>query len=127
MVSGKHINRVKNMSLCQCVTLSLINAGRHLLGTSFLTSLKSHLYVAVTTCSTTKNKCIISHAQIMTELQSNVIQPEYIIQWSQKRTVHLLQRKPLPRSTANSSVSNSTSNVKMCRFRVTNNVFPFYC
>jgi hypothetical protein len=125
-VLGKHKNSVKNMRLYQCMILSVTNTCRHLLVTSFLISLQSILRLALTTLNTTENKCVISHHEVRQNFSPMSFQPVYISLRSQKGAVGLHQGKPLPRSTANSSVSNSTNNVKMCRFYVTNIAFPFY-
>ena len=48
------------------------NTGRHLLGVSFITSIKSNLHTALTAENTTANNCIILHTQDTTELHTNV-------------------------------------------------------
>jgi hypothetical protein len=71
MVGGKHTYRY-----CQKQeSLSLRDfrsTGRHLSGVSFITSLKSDICTGLTTQNTTENKCIISHAQTTTAIQSHV-------------------------------------------------------
>jgi hypothetical protein len=82
------------------------NTARHLLVVSFLTSLKSSLYTALSIQNTTENNCIISHAQNTTTLQPNVF-----LNWNEwvaghnQGAVAFLKRKPLPRSPANSTVN----------------------
>ena len=49
-----------------------ISTSRHLLGVSFVRSLKPNLCTAQTTQNTTQNNCIISNAQNTTALQPNV-------------------------------------------------------
>ena len=77
---------------------------------SFITSLQSHLRTALTTQNTTGGKkCIMA----LTEHDSTTVQ--CIFKWNtsfighKQWTVVFTQRKPLQRSTANSTVSNSNS------------------
>jgi len=50
----------------------LLFIGRHLLGVSFLRSLKSNLCTALTVWNITENNCYILHAQNTTAFQANV-------------------------------------------------------
>jgi hypothetical protein len=91
MVGGKYTNPVKTLHLHYCMThFFLTSTGRHLLGVSFITSLKSNLCRALTKKNTTENNCIISQAENAAALQPNVF-------------LTGTRDTPLPRSTANSS------------------------
>jgi hypothetical protein len=58
---------------CESVSLhDLLSTGRHLLGVSFKTSLKTNLRIVLTTYNTTENKCITSNAQNTTAFQPSV-------------------------------------------------------
>jgi len=50
----------------------ILPTGGHLLGFSFITSLKSTLYTSLTTQNSTGNNCVISHAQNTTAFHPNV-------------------------------------------------------
>jgi hypothetical protein len=87
----------------------LLSTGHHLLGVSFTTSLKRNLCTALSKQNTTENNCIISHAQNTTALQPNVFLTgiHLLLVTSKGRSV-FFQRKPLLRSTANSTVTMCT-------------------
>jgi hypothetical protein len=73
---------------------------------SFITRLYSNIRTALTTRKTKENNCVTSHAQNMTALQPNIFLNGITSVAGHKRgTVVVSQRKPLPRSTAYSSVS----------------------
>lgn len=75
LAGQKHTDYPKNLSLW---LNDLITAGRHYVGVSFITSLKSNSCTALTTQNTTGGKkyCIISRAQNTTALQNNVFTTE---------------------------------------------------
>ena len=65
-ISQKHVS----------VSLHDLSPGRHLLGDSFRTSLKSNLCTAATTQNTTEQKCIVRQTNKVTALQPHVFLTE---------------------------------------------------
>jgi hypothetical protein len=58
-----------------CLSLLDLSAGRHLLGDSFVTSLKSNLRTVVTTHNTTEHACVIRQ----TNKQADPLQPDVLL------------------------------------------------
>ena len=54
------------------INTCLLSTGHHLLSVSFVTSVKSNLWAAITTKNTTDNNCTTLHVQNATLLQPNV-------------------------------------------------------
>jgi hypothetical protein len=85
--------------------LDLLSTCCHLLGVSFITSLKSNL------CTTQTIQNITQNNYYFTRLKHGCTSSEYIFKWNtsvighRQRAVGFPQRKPLPRSSANSAVT----------------------
>jgi hypothetical protein len=75
---------------------------------TFITSLKPNSCTALTTQNTKENNCIISHAQNTKVLQLNgFLKCNTSVTGHKQETAGFPQRKSLPRSTGNSSVTDS--------------------
>ena len=91
----------------QSISLRLsLHTGRHLSGVSPTTSLTSYLYTALTTKNITDKKL---YYFARTKHDGNWVQCIFncntLFNGHMQRTVRFPQRKPLPRSTANSAVT----------------------
>jgi hypothetical protein len=102
--------RRKTYRSCQkheSLSLHVLSAGRHLLGVSLTASLKSNLCSALTTQTTTDNRCIILHPPRQHFCLTFFYNWNISVSGHKELTVGFPQRKPLPRSIASSSVSIS--------------------
>ena len=81
-VGGRHKDNVKEVSLCRSMTYFLTSSGRHLLGVSFLTSLKSNLCKTVTTENTTEKKLYV------TSTKRHSTSSKRILNWNTSVTGH---------------------------------------
>jgi len=93
----------------ESLSLHDLPTGRHLLGDPFLTRLNWNACTALTTQNSTDSNCVISHVRNTTDIQPSVLLIGIFRLLGISNRLGFPQRKPLPRSPANSTVVNCSA------------------